>query len=169
MTTPEFYPNPSPSLERLPDSSVTSDPSRSSCRPNPLLSDRSGYSQGVQLAESGSYSSALTVLNRAVTLHPHDHLAWTLRGVVLVCLGQYEAAIASCDRALMIQPDHSKAWKFRGMALHGLNRYREAYQSYDRALGVERQSILKVAAHWIRQHLHKPDEAQWHPLDALLS
>lgn len=181
MTTPEFGSDPSQLPEQFPETSVVPEStiesiglssygssSRSQSLGDRPSSDRQDYEQGERLIESGNYKDALTALNRAVTLHAHDHLAWTLRGVVLVCLGQYDAAIASCDRALMIQPDHSEAWKFRGLALHGLNRYREAYKSYDRALGIERRSPLEATIHWVRQHLCKTDEVRWQPPDALL-
>ncbi|MGB3491150.1 MAG: tetratricopeptide repeat protein [Elainellaceae cyanobacterium] len=170
MTTPEFEPDSSLSPELVLERSTDPRPDH----PLPshvgshLAGDRYSYEQGVKLVESGNYKEALAVLNRAVTLHSYDHLAWTLRGGVLVFLGQYDAAIASCDRALMIQPDHSEAWRFRGLALHGLNRYREAYASYDRALGIERRSPIEAIVHWVRQHLNKTDDTLQYPLDALL-
>lgn len=130
--------------------------------------DRPHYTQAVHQVESGQYGEALSTLNLAVVLHPHDHLAWTLRGAVLVYLNQYEAAIASCDRALMIQPHHSEAWRFRGLALHSLNRYREAYASYDHALGIVRRSPIESLIHWVRQRLNRTNDTPWQTLDGLL-
>lgn len=180
MMTPNFEPDSSQSSHQLPNRSQCPDLSLdggaadSEHQVLPLHGsvscadgDRHDYEQAMQQVEAGDYGDALTLLNRAVTLHAYDYQAWTLRGVVLVCLSQYEAAIASCDRALMIQPEHSEAWKFRGLALHGLNRYREAYQSYDRALGIQRRSPLESTIHWLRQRFYNTTEPAWYSLDAL--
>ncbi len=77
---------------------------------------------------------ALSALQRATELLPHDADAFNNLGVVLTDLGQFNEAVISCRRALELKPDDARAYNNLGNALHYLGQLNDAVVSYRRAL-----------------------------------
>jgi tetratricopeptide (TPR) repeat protein len=78
--------------------------------------------------------TALTDLDRALTISPHDVTALNNRGLVLYALGQFTEAVDSFSRALEQQPDSVQCLGNRSTALCTLGRYAEALDDAQHAL-----------------------------------
>lgn len=87
-----------------------------------------------RLLQLGSSQEALQILERALTLHPHDPFTLTDRGNVLQSLGRFSEAVASYDTALLHEPDLVAALLNRGNALRALGRLEEALLAIETAL-----------------------------------
>ncbi len=82
------------------------------------------------------FEEALTALDRALEVQPHDAEALVSRGAVLYELKRYDEALASLERALTLRPDHAMAFYNRGAVLHQLERFEEALKSHQRGLAL---------------------------------
>lgn len=79
-------------------------------------------------------STALELIDRALSLNPNSPEALSNRGLALRALKRSVEALASFEGALRLRPDYAQAYNNRGNALYDLGRAAEAVASYDRAL-----------------------------------
>ena len=95
------------------------------------------------LHELKRYDEAIAHCDKALSLRPDYHEAWSNKGVTLHELKRYDEAIAHCDKALSLRPDYAEAWSNKGVSLHELKCYDEAITHYDKAL------CLKPSIDWV--------------------
>ncbi len=86
--------------------------------------------QGILLAVSQDYESAIASYDRSLKLEPNDSQAWIERGNAWLQLERYEEAISSYDKALALEPDSYGILVKRCIVLLYLNRFEELNLSY---------------------------------------
>jgi tetratricopeptide (TPR) repeat protein len=95
------------------------------------------YNQGVDLAEEGKFSEALSAVDQALAMDPNFTLAWVTRAGILTATGNFTEALEASDRAVALNPNQSEAWTNRASALIQLDRNTEALESADRAIEID--------------------------------
>jgi tetratricopeptide (TPR) repeat protein len=83
------------------------------------------YDAGRDLTESGNYSGALSVYNRATTLEPAYFEAWNGLADALNRDGQFGDALAASNHSLGINPNYVTGWINRGQILYNIGYYYE--------------------------------------------
>jgi tetratricopeptide (TPR) repeat protein len=72
--------------------------------------DRERYLERIgELFERASYRQALSVCDRALTVHPACAEAHDYRGLILCRMGRYREALPSYDQAIRLEPDYVPA------------------------------------------------------------
>lgn len=82
-------------------------------------------------------TTAVTLIDRAITIHPNAAAFYSNRGLALQDLNRFDEALVSYNRALAINPDHAEALNNHGNVLQTLKRYDEALGSYTRAVAIK--------------------------------
>jgi protein O-GlcNAc transferase len=118
------------------------------------------HALGVIAAQRRDFSSAQTLLQRALAIDPRVADAQANQANVQNALGRYEEALASAERALQIDPHHVVALYNRGVALQRRKRYDEAIANYDAALAIMPRFAQALTNRGAALHdLHRHDEA----------
>jgi protein O-GlcNAc transferase len=86
------------------------------------------------LRQAGRLVEALALLDKLLSRHPNDAVAWNNRGNMLLETGRLEEALHSYDRAATLNPGYVLAWHNRGVARMLAADYRGAEADFDRAL-----------------------------------
>jgi tetratricopeptide (TPR) repeat protein len=89
------------------------------------------------LIDLGNYTQAITYLDKALAIDPHDVDALNNKGGTLMDLGNYTEAIPYLERALAIDPNYKWALDNKGLTLADLENYTGAITYYDKALAID--------------------------------
>jgi hypothetical protein len=140
----------------------------------------------VTLHELKRFDEAIAHYDRALSLRPDYHAAYSNKGMTLHELKRFDEAIAHYDRALILRPDYHAAYSNKGVTLHELKRFDEAIALYDRALSLksdyhaaysnkgvtlhELKRFDEAIAHYDKALSLRPDyhEATWNKSHSLL-
>lgn len=90
-----------------------------------------------RLSEGADHWSALTDVERAISISPESAIAHALRSAILNRLDRHAESIKSADGALAIEPEMSFAWFCRGNALLGQRKLPEAEDAARKALSLD--------------------------------
>jgi TolB-like protein len=104
-------------------------------RDNPEVLRGAGFALAVLAGEN---QTALTAVDGAIELNPHNALAYAVRGVVLAYLNRPDEAIAAAERAIRLSPNDPiifNAYLALCLAHMVAGRYEEALSWADRAWG----------------------------------
>jgi tetratricopeptide (TPR) repeat protein len=119
--------------------------------PNPLMGRELEAHQllvmGAGLGHLGYCAEELAYIDRALTIAPHLHLAWSNKGAALSATERDEDALTCLEHALTLKPKSPAALAHRGRALMNLNRYEEALASLKLALRIDPY----LASAWIKK------------------
>jgi len=91
---------------------------------------------GVIAAETGDLLKSVEMINRALTVEPHDPGAHFNKGAALQSLGDLAAALAAYDAAIELNPSFVEAYSNRAVVLKDLKRLPEALESCASALSL---------------------------------
>jgi tetratricopeptide (TPR) repeat protein len=107
----------------------------------------------LDIAFTGDAQTALSVVDRALSLNPNSAQAWMQRGYIQCFLNRPKPAVEAFQRAMRLSPlDPLDYWFFGGLAMAALldGRYDEAIEWADRSLQEEGTFLLalriKIAA-----------------------
>ncbi len=98
------------------------------------------------LVQTAQYGEALTCLDRALEMAPHDLAILNSRAYVLNNLQRYDDAVTTCERALHIDPACIPILVNLGVALAGCHRHQDALASQDRALRIAPTNAIVLNA-----------------------
>jgi tetratricopeptide (TPR) repeat protein len=100
--------------------------------------DASAYVwRGHLFLNRGDLAKALGEFDRAITLDPHDELAYIAyleRGLIDGTLENYENALIDYDRAIELRPEYPEAYLLRGQVYDFLDEHEEAVADYTKAI-----------------------------------
>lgn len=99
---------------------------------------------GVLAVLRDDMATAITRLQRAVTIVPANAVAYGNLGYALIHAGRLAEALAALDRAVLLKPDFVQAHNSRGIALARMNRRDEARETFEQALAL-RPSYTEAA------------------------
>jgi adenylate cyclase len=91
----------------------------------------------LDIAFTGDAQTALSVVDRALSLNPNSAQAWMQRGYIQCFLNRPKPAVEAFQRAMRLSPlDPLDYWFFGGLAMAALldGRYDEAVEWADRSL-----------------------------------
>ncbi|KAK8934431.1 hypothetical protein KSP39_PZI014561 [Platanthera zijinensis] len=108
-----------------------------SSEPNSTQLSASFESQGIQLAESGRYSEALTKMESAITLMPEKAKLHEQKAQLLLEIGDTWNALKTAKRATELEPAWVEAWITLGRAQLNYGEPDLAIQSFDNALEIK--------------------------------
>ncbi len=105
------------------------------------------YDRGRAEANSGNWSQAVALFQKAVEQDSKNHKALNMLGFSLRRSGKYQEAIQAYNRALAIKPDYAQALEYRGKAHLGAGDKRAALADYQKLvrLGSPLAADLKEA------------------------
>ena len=83
------------------------------------------------------YPTALTLMNRAVSLYPVYFVSFALRGGIHNRLGNLPAALSDYNRALELNPNYALAYENRGAVYEDLSQLDNALNDYNRAIDLD--------------------------------
>lgn len=96
----------------------------------PLLSKDSGqltgFSNAIQLLESGDATAAQDLLTNLVQQNPHDYSAWFLLGKSRQLIGRHWEADAAFSTCIALNSECWLAWQDRAVVRLALNRFQDA-------------------------------------------
>lgn len=89
------------------------------------------------------HNEALACYEKAIELHPDNHLAWVYKGLTLTHQKKYEEAIKYYDKAIGINSNSKEAWCYKGIAITYLKNknYLAALTCISRALEIDPEYI----------------------------
>lgn len=90
--------------------------------------------QSAALKELGHFELALSRLQLAIQIRPHDAAINNNLGAVLVCLGRHQEAIDCYSKALELLPNYEEALINKGFAHGELMQIEDAIQAYQEVL-----------------------------------
>ena len=93
--------------------------------------------KGALLLNQGHPVQAMELFRRALTLNPHDILAWYNAGLANHTLKDYANAIACYRKAIGLRPEFVEAHHNLGQALAAQNNLRKAVEAYQTALSFD--------------------------------
>jgi tetratricopeptide (TPR) repeat protein len=118
---------------------------------------------GVELAQSGDTTAAVTQLERLTQRDPGDEAAWQALGFVYGSMGRARQAEAALKRALALDPRDADAWRDLGTLLAASRRAEEARRAYGKAAALDPRD----AGVWVNLGNLERREGRWKPaLDA---
>ncbi|WP_455392440.1 tetratricopeptide repeat protein [[Eubacterium] cellulosolvens] len=77
---------------------------------------------------------AMSFIERAISLNPLNHRAWSDKGFILKQMGELESALLCIDRALALNRDFVSSWYNKGVLLGLLGKFDEAIICYEEVL-----------------------------------
>ncbi|CEN56281.1 tetratricopeptide repeat protein [Candidatus Methylopumilus turicensis] len=89
---------------------------------------------GAIALETKHYEQALSLLSKAIKLHPDYGLIHYNLGIAFQALNQFKSAISCYDEAIRLTPDFASAYSNRGDALQATNQLQAAIDSYNQAI-----------------------------------
>ncbi|MBC7091564.1 MAG: tetratricopeptide repeat protein [Nitrososphaeria archaeon] len=92
---------------------------------------------GIELANRGYYSLALTYYMKALEIDPELKEAYNNLGKLLTETGKPREALEYLDKVLELYPNYVSALINKGIALTQLGRYNEAQEFFDKAISLE--------------------------------
>ncbi|TRY84082.1 hypothetical protein DNTS_008928, partial [Danionella cerebrum] len=93
--------------------------------------------KGVQCAQQGQYTQAVSLFTEAIKCDPEDFRFLFNRSFCYCCLEQYQLALEDAETSIQMAPDCAKGYFRRGSALMGLKRYNEAEKAMDQVLKLD--------------------------------
>jgi tetratricopeptide (TPR) repeat protein len=100
---------------------------------DPLEAAQAHNNLGILLLGSKDFSAAMTELNAAIALNPHEQNSYLGRGMIEMQSWNYDAAVADFSRAAEIAPSPVGCF-WLGRALEGKGDYHRAASAYTAAL-----------------------------------
>lgn len=91
---------------------------------------------GVVALQVGQYSTAIMLLEQAVSVHPDYAEAYSDLGLALQGQGRMEEACAAHQKALALKPEHPEAYNNLGLALQALGKLDDAITAYEKAIAL---------------------------------
>jgi len=92
------------------------------------------FAQGNAFMKNKTYSEALRVYDKAITLEPEYFEAWNGKADALNRAQQFNEALKASDRVLILKPDYVSGWINRGYILYNLGLYDEELKAYETAI-----------------------------------
>lgn len=92
------------------------------------------FEQGNAFMKNKTYSEALRVYDKAITLEPEYFEAWNGKADALNRAQQFNEALKASDRVLILKPDYVSGWINRGYILYNLGLYDEELKAYETAI-----------------------------------
>jgi Flp pilus assembly protein TadD len=83
------------------------------------------------------FLAAITHLNKAVELNPHDGAAFNDKALCLAELGKLDEALSNFDQGILAEPDYATIYHNKGWLLNKLGRFHEAIECFNKALELE--------------------------------
>ena len=83
------------------------------------------------------FLAAITHLNKAVELNPHDGAAFNDKALCLTELGKFDEALSNFDQGILAEPDYATVYHNKGWLLNKLGRFREAIECFNKTLELE--------------------------------
>jgi len=107
---------------------------------------------GILKCKIKDYSSAISVLNKAINIDQDNSEAYYFRGVAKFEIGDYRSAISDFSKALDLNPNKLEAYYDRGIAKNRIGDYLGARNDFNKAKEINPSSSVDD----YRQG-HKPD------------
>jgi tetratricopeptide (TPR) repeat protein len=92
------------------------------------------FDQGNAFMKNKTYSEALRVYDKAITIEPEYYEAWNGKADALNRAQQFNEALKASDRVLILKPDYVPGWINRGYILYNLGLYDEELKAYETAI-----------------------------------
>ncbi|MEG4248153.1 tetratricopeptide repeat protein [Microcoleus sp. Pol10D4] len=102
-----------------------------------LSAIESCWQRGLQRANNGEYSSAITDFYQVLQLDSSRLDANIQRGLAYYQVGDYEGAIADFDLVLRLNPNDAHTYHHRGLVYHKLGQLEQAVEDFNRALQID--------------------------------
>jgi tetratricopeptide (TPR) repeat protein len=111
----------------------------------------------VVAALKSDFVIALELIDKVLSLTPHNGVAYSNKGNILKQLGRHEEALRNYDRAIQLMPDYVEPYNNKANALQDLHCFEDALVWYDKAIAlnpqyVEAYSNKGNALEWLRRH-----------------
>jgi tetratricopeptide (TPR) repeat protein len=95
------------------------------------------FEQGNAFMKNKTYSEALRVYDKAITMEPEYYEAWNGKADALNRAQQFYEALNASDRVLILKPDYVPGWINRGYILYNLGLYDEELKAYETAITLD--------------------------------
>ncbi len=95
------------------------------------------WQRGLQRANNGEYSSAITDFYQVLQLDSSRLDANIQRGLAYFKVGDYQSAIADFDRVLRLNLNDAHTYHHRGLVYHKLGQLEQAIEDFNRALQID--------------------------------
>ncbi|WP_333316947.1 SUMF1/EgtB/PvdO family nonheme iron enzyme [Microcoleus sp. B4-C1] len=102
-----------------------------------LSAIESCWQRGLQRANNGEYSSAITDFYQVLQLDSSRLDANIQRGLAYYQVCDYEGAIADFDLVLRLNPNDAHTYHHRGLVYHKLGQLEQAIEDFNRALQID--------------------------------
>lgn len=107
-------------------------------------------SKGNEYFKAKDYPRAISSYSEAISVKPHEAIAYSNRAICYLNLRRYYEAIEDCDRALTLDGTLVKAYYRRAIARKELYRYGDSLKDYEKVLtlnpgfAVAKEEIMKL-------------------------
>jgi len=91
---------------------------------------------GVEKLQSGDYTAAIAIFNKAIELDPKNIDAFLKRAFCYGASGNYQGAIDDYNQIIQLKPELEAAWLSRGSAKNKLKQFKEAIIDFNHVIQV---------------------------------
>lgn len=92
---------------------------------------------GITLLRTEDYQESIRILNEAIEIKSHIHLANHALGSALFMVEEYQRALSAFNREIEINPSYPDAYCDKGYCLNELGRYYEAFEAASIAIKLD--------------------------------
>ncbi|QLE57848.1 tetratricopeptide repeat protein [Nostoc sp. TCL26-01] len=120
---------------------------------NPQIGAKELYDKALQRVKEKDFTTAITLLHRAISCHPVYTQAYYQRGITYYQVKRYFDAIKDFNQVLTKHPNIAEAYHSRGLCYRQVNNLEKAKADWQKAIQLYQQQGKQKEAQQIQQYL----------------